>query len=187
MSNLPKTYIQKHSAGAKCYDIEETFGFLVMDLPFPISTEVKDVETANYLDEDGEDIADVGRLHVKPHDMTIVFATKGKKTDIYDNYTKFRNYLLGYVVENTNFIQETGILHKIYSTYNNIGRQKIRLKQFDDDASYIDLGNNEYMLKIKVQFTVGDPVTDMEYSAGGINEKLYGAIPVKPIIPDFGE
>lgn len=170
MSKLPKTYIQKHSYGAKCYDIEQTFGFVVMELPFQISTEVKDIETVNYLDEDGEEVFDCGRLFVKPYDMTIVLATKGDKNTIYNNYVKLRDYLLG-ITNNANDINESGILHKIYCTYNNIGRSKIRLKNLDDDATYVDLGSEQYMLKIKVQLTVGDPITEMEYYNGNIDVK----------------
>ena len=67
---LVNVYIRKMGADGEgnarpTYNIREHFGFVIQELPFDLSTDVKDVDTVDYFDEDGIPQKPFGRIIIR--------------------------------------------------------------------------------------------------------------------------
>lgn len=159
---LVNVYIRKMGADTEgnarpTYNIREYFGFVIQELPFESSTEVKDVDTVDFFDEDGSNEWMPARLRIKSYEMKVKFISKGTKEELYARYLSLRNYLLGR--------DNTGVAFMLYDDYHGIGRKDIRLQKFDDDVEYKPLNDGGYVFSIEATFKVNDPVTDVFFDS----------------------
>ena len=141
------------------YRLIDDFGFYVEELPFVLSTEVKDVDSNSYYDEDGDVEWVQRRLRVKAYEMKIKFISKGTKEVLYGRYKKLRNYMLG--------LDNTGTSFMLYDEWHGIGRKDIRLSKFDDSAEYDEMNDGTFVLAIEVTLKVNDPLTDVYVDDNG--------------------
>ena len=159
---LVNVYIRKMGADGggnarPTYNIREHFGFVIQELPFDLSTDVKDVDTVDYFDEDGSNEWMPAHLRIKSYDMKVKFISKGTKEELYTRYSRLRNYLLGR--------DNTGVAFMIYDEYHGIGRKDIRLQKLDDEAEYEALNDGGYVFSIEATFKVNDPLTEVFYDS----------------------
>lgn len=122
----------------------------VVDIPFRPISDVKDLPTNDWHDEDGEDCyIPSGRLKYKAYDMDVKLAYVGEAGYIYDNITEFLNYIAG-----ADGIGELSV----YSPYTQIGR-KCRFTRFNNESLYLD--TNEEILEFTITLRVIDPITNV--------------------------
>lgn len=159
---LANVYIRKMGADSEgnarpTYNIREYFGFVIQELPFESSTDVKDVDTVDYFDEDGSNEWMPTHLRIKSYEMKVKFISKGTKDELYARYSLLRNYLLGR--------DNTGVAFMLYDDYHGIGRKDIRLQKLDDDAEYEPLNDGSFVFCIEATFKVNDPITEVIFDS----------------------
>lgn len=156
-----RIYIRKTTEGAHTKNVLDDFGFYIKEIPFPLTTEAKDIETVSYYDEDGDEEYIPSVIRVKGYDMSVTLTSRGDRETLYGRYVALRNYLLGR--------DGTGAEFMLYDDWHGIGRTGIRLKKFDDDANFVDLGDEEFMLAIKLSLKVNDPLTEIAFCNGELD------------------
>lgn len=155
---LVNFYIRKQGSDGQgnawpTYNIMEHFGFVIRELPFNLTVDVKDVDKNDFFDEDGDIEWAQNRLRAKAYEMKVKFISKGTKEELYDRYTVLRNYLLG--------IDNTGTVFMMYEDWHGVGRKDMRLVKFEDDAEYEPLNDGGYVLSFDAVLKVNDPITEI--------------------------
>lgn len=151
-----KVFIRKQGKNVEgdvfpTYDVLNEFGFWTKDIPFPLSGEVKGVDSNDYFDEDGDQEWAQKRLRLKAYNMDVTWIARGSKDELLAMFEKFRSYLLG--------IEGTGTTFILYSERHHIGMKDVRLNKIYDDVVYDDIDDDHFILQIKMQFKVNDPVS----------------------------
>lgn len=149
MAYTDRFYIQKSNGS---YPVKETisdFDIYLKDIPFKPSSEVKELYSNDWFDEDGDDEYIPSELKLAAHTIDVEFAYKGDKNTAYTKIKPFLDYLTGR--------DGTGSEFKFVCTYNGYGRQKVRFKGMSDDAELVRQDNFDILI-FKVTFKVNDPV-----------------------------
>lgn len=152
---IEKIYTQKikdeAEPQAEIIELGENFGFYGMELPFKMANEVKEPESNDWSDEDGDDeyLPEAG-LKMKAFDFELKLGYKGDKKTANDKLQGLLEYLTGR--------DGSGPRMKIYSTYTGIGYNDVRFKSISDDAELVrdDAGD---ILIIEITLKVNDPIT----------------------------
>lgn len=152
---IEKIYTQKikeeGEPQAEIIELGDRFGFYGMELPFKMADEVKEPESNDWSDEDGDDeyLPEDG-LKMKAFDIEVKLGYKGTKGTANDKLQNLLEYLTGR--------DGSGALMKMYSTYTKIGYNEVRFKSLSDDAELVrDDGGD--ILVIKMTFKVNDPIS----------------------------
>ena len=142
--------------GAVCNSTD--WGCYVMESPYiPVATKPKNISSQSWFDENGDDEYIPEVLFYEPVEATINFVFKGKVADAKTKITALISYL-----RDGEF--------KFYDEYYNIGRQRVRLLDFSDDAQfkYSDISKGEGVATFSVVFKINDPVTDITLRYEGL-------------------
>lgn len=144
--------MQKMYMGAAVKDSLKDFGIVCTEVPFLPFSEMKELPTRDWPEEDGEDVYVPSRLAMKAYDMEISFCYKGGAKSAYDGIKKFIDYLTGEDGESP--------VLKIYSPYTGIGRKSVYLKEYGDDDFFLDV--EEDVVLFSMTFRITDPKTDIK-------------------------
>lgn len=107
------------------YDTIKNFDIFLKSAPFNYCTEVKDVPSNDWHDEDGEEeYIPTNNLKLKAFEITIEWAYKG--SDANEAIREFSDFLLS-----------QSPFEYMYDTYNNIKYRNVRLVKIHDDATLI--------------------------------------------------
>lgn len=125
----------------------------IMDAPFKVKGELKDVPSNDWHDENGLETFLPDTPAIKAYDMTVTFVFKGAKGTAAKKIKSFLDYL------------SNGGSFKLYVERHKIGRQHVRYDSYDPSAEYIDDDdenvNGEDIIKFKVKLKVDDPETEI--------------------------
>ena len=146
-----KIYIKQEKPDASVVETIEEFGLYCVDIPFKPMSDVKEVVSRDWKDENGiDEYIPADGLKLSAYDMDIKFGYKGDKFGANEAISSFIEFLVsGYV--------------SIYDTYTKIGRQKVRLVKLNDDADLVR-GDDGDILIFSVTFKVCDPLTNISLS-----------------------
>lgn len=166
--NYERVYIRKSkkSSGGKLktYDTIDDFKIYCKDIPFKLYSDVKDVYSNDWVDEDGieEYTPEDYGLKFKSYSIDVEWAYKGTKGSANTYIKKFLNYLSGK--------DGSGVMMSMYCTWTKIGRQNVRLEKIGDTATFLRDTDNGDIVIFKTTFKVGDPVTDITLTYNHIIE-----------------
>lgn len=150
-NNMEYTLLmQKMKEGASVKDSLTDFDIVCTSVPFE-GTEVKELPSNNWLDEDGDDTYIPDVLPISGYDMEIGMCYKGALSSCYTKMKAFRDYLTGK--------DGSGAAMKIYSQYTGIGRQNVYCTSISDPE--FSKSNIDEVLEFSVTLHVTDPVTDV--------------------------
>lgn len=152
-----KVLIQKEGGSdadtATVKDTVADFGVWCQDMPFNVGMEVKEPTVRDWKDEDGEDAYVGGGLRFSAYDMTVKWIAKGLKGSVRGRISTFLRYLSGQ--------DGSGVKMKLWCEWTGIGRQHVRLKKVEDNATLDRCGDDE-IVTFSTVFRVEDPVTDIQ-------------------------
>lgn len=152
---IEKIYTQKikdeAEPQAEIIELGESFGFYGMELPFKMANEVKEPESNDWSDEDGDDeYIPEGGLKMQAFEIEIKLGYKGDKKTANARLQNLLNYLTGR--------DGTGSTMKLYSTYTGIGYNDVRFKSISDDAELVRDDDGDILI-IEITLKVNDPIT----------------------------
>lgn len=134
------------------HDSDE-WGIRIMDMPFKVKGDAKDVPTNDWHDEHGTEAFLPDELPMKAYDTTVSFVFKGAKGTAGTKIKSFLDYLAN------------GGYFKMYVEEFKIGRQHVRYDSYDPNAEYIDDDDDntegEDIITFKVKLQVDDPETQV--------------------------
>ena len=141
------------------YKVEDEFGFVTQDEPTILSAKVKNVESNDFYDEDGEQEWAARRLRLQAYTMSITFISQGSKYELHKRIEKFRNYLCG--------IEGTGTMLMLYEDWYKTGYKDVRLSELTDNLKYKQISEDYFVISFNVKFKVNDPLTKVELNSDG--------------------
>ena len=146
-----KVYIKQEKPDASAVETIEEFGLYCVDIPFKPISDVKEVVSRDWKDENGiDEYIPADGLKLSAYDMDIKFGYKGDKFGANEAISSFIEFLVsGYV--------------SIYDTYTKIGRQKVRFVKLNDDADLVRSDDGDILI-FSVTFKVCDPLTNISLS-----------------------
>ena len=151
--------IQKMISNAPVVNIYKQWNIVCTKITFP-KLEAKDLSTHDFSGVDGEDTYIPSFIPMKPYDLQIEFAYKGKLDNCYDNIFKgFIKYLQGSKPSSDNYDSITEGGFNIYDRNNMIGRKNVYMKSIDpNDLIHMNDGDH---LTFKLDFRFTDPTTEI--------------------------
>ena len=178
MSTWNNFFLQKmgEDSNGHEYPVMESvssWGVYCCDIPFILVVDMKEPAKRDWYDEDGTDeYIPADGLKADSYTMKVKFGCKPRVTG------SGQNAVTHGVRENVGafltYLREAGNM-KMYSSWTGIGRQNVRLKSVDDNATWeVDASGGgraslsdregekvDAMLVFEVEFKVNDPVTDV--------------------------
>lgn len=151
-------YIQK-AGSASVIDTTTAYGVYIVEMPFLLLGEAKELPSNNWHDEHGDDEYIPSELMMEAQEAEFTFAYKGALATASSSILSFINFITG--------IDGSGAEFSWYDSYWKIGRQGTRYLEMDDDAEYSEYtedGVQMCMVKFKVTLKVNDPVTQITLS-----------------------
>lgn len=165
MSTYKRILIQKQVPSAEVKDTAADFGWWVMDAPFHVGGEMKELPSNDWPDEDGLEVfvPPTGQ-YSKSYDIEMKFAFRydaGSADWSSHGRAKaalnaFRNYLSGR--------DGSGVMMKVYSEHGDSGRQGVYLLEISDNPTYYCKEQGRERAFIVVKMRVTDPLTDITLS-----------------------
>lgn len=128
----------------------EEWGAYVVELPFGIMPDLKDLPKTEWYDRSGDDEYVPSTPVFKAYEIETTFAIKGKGT-LTDISSKVRAFV--------HYLARAGEF-AIYNDYSGVGRQKVRYVGYSDSAQYENDGDDAY-IEFKVKLKVNDPITSV--------------------------
>ena len=146
-----KVYMKQERSGASVVETIERFGLYCVEIPFKPVSDVKEITSRKWYDEDGlDEYIPVGGLKLSEYDIDIKFGYKGDKFGANTAVNSLVSYLLeGYV--------------SLYDTYTRIGRQHVRFVKLNDNAELVRDGDGDILI-FSVTMKVCDPKTNITLS-----------------------
>lgn len=146
-----KIYIKQEKPDASVIETIEEFGLYCVDIPFKPVSDVKEVTSRDWKDENGiDEYIPADGLKLSAYDIDIKFGYKGDKFGANEAISSFIEFLIsGYV--------------SIYDTYTRIGRQKVRFMKLNDNAELVRSDDGDILI-FSATFKVCDPLTNISLS-----------------------
>lgn len=146
-----KVYMKQEKSGASVVETIERFGLYCVEIPFKPVSDVKEITSRKWYDEDGlDEYIPTDGLKLSDYDIDIKFGYKGDKFGANTAVNSLVSYLLeGYV--------------SLYDTYTRIGRQHVRFAKLNDNAELVRDGDGDILI-FSVTMRVCDPKTNITLS-----------------------
>lgn len=146
-----KVYMKQEKSGASVVETIERFGLYCVEIPFKPVSDVKEVVSRKWYDEDGlDEYIPTDGLKLSDYDIDIKFGYKGDKFGANTAVNSLVSYLLeGYV--------------SLYDTYTKIGRRHVRFVKLNDNAELVRDDDGD-ILVFSVTMKVCDPKTNITLS-----------------------
>lgn len=161
MSKPYSILMQKVKESSSLKDSLTDFGMVCMGISLP-DMEIKDLPSRNWSDENGEDTYIPPTLPLKPYNITIRIAYKGKPNTAWDKMDFLLDYLTGK--------DGSGVETKLFVPHDGIGRA---CRLFKIGKPTLTKGNLDDIMEFELTMKVDNPLSRVT-PVKGIGETITG-------------
>lgn len=157
-----ENFLLMQKTGATNATSTSTWGIYLTEMPMLVSTERKEAEANDWLDEDGDDLYLGSRIYLKAFDAEIKLAKKGTMTQVQTAFASLLNYL---TTEGTKL--------KVYSDWVKMGRKGVSFVKCTV-PNYEPTGDDEcpFVAQWTLTLHVSDPKAEVCCAANGADWTL---------------
>lgn len=153
MANNNTILFRKKGESSKV-DILTDFGIAVLEEPMLIPTEIKDVGTREWLDEDGIDVYNAPKVFYKDFDVDLTLGCK----DIYNQGRLVKTCSQVYK-QLLDYLTNDGLLHDMYCPWVRQGKEGVRYKSTSD--IHFERNEGDVYMTFKMKLNVTEPMSDI--------------------------